>query len=55
MTVALALPYPEHLGPALGAHALSSGPLILHYDRFRILDFHLLAALHAVGLHWFTS
>ena len=41
---------PEHLGPALGASATRSGPLVLESDILRVLDFHLGPALHAICL-----
>lgn len=47
----LALSDSENLGAALGTHTLGGGLAILHLDRLRVLDLHLGAALHAVGLH----
>jgi len=51
----LTLPYSEHLGAAYGAGTLSCRFTILHSYASGILHFPLGAALHAVGLHLFTS
>ena len=51
MIPALALPYPEHLGPARGTYRLSCRPAISHGYDLGILHFPLGATLKAVRLH----
>ena len=47
----LALTYPENLSSTVGAYTPCSWLLVLHGNLLWVLDFHLLAALHAVCLH----
>ena len=49
--LALALPYPEHLGAAYRAHPLGCWLFILHDNTSGIFDFPLGAAFHTIGLH----
>jgi hypothetical protein len=46
------LTYPEYLGPALRAYALSRRALVLHFDSLWILDLNLFSAFHAICLHF---
>ena len=41
----------EHLGPAGGANALGSGPLVLHDDGLGVLHFLLSSAFNTICLH----
>jgi hypothetical protein len=52
----LALADTEKLGAADRANALDSRPLVLQNDRFRVLNFSLGSAFHAICLsHGYTS
>ena len=48
---ALALPYPEHLGPACRTYALGCWFAILHSDALGILHFLFGTTFHTICLH----
>ena len=49
---ALALPYPEHLGPACGTHTLGCWLAVLHSDALSILHFPFGTTFHTICLHY---
>ena len=51
----LGLSYPEHLGAAGWAYALSGRFAILHGYTLGVLHFFFRSAFHTVGFHRFTS
>ncbi len=51
----LALPDPEDLRLTLTTRTLSGRLTVLHLDLLGTLDFHFLAAFHAIGSHNNTS
>ena len=43
--------YAKYLGPAPRAYTLSRRTLVLHLNRFGVLDLNLSSAFHAICLH----